>query len=264
MANNEQWGEENLRPLWEDSDEKRMDIIGQNGFHFDQLKVIIMEDKMKNKMEPDMNRFDGKELGNLWLAKHGHRTKEATSPTYTTWSAMRKRCSDKSNPNYGGSGIEVCERWLSFEDFFIDMGERPEGCTIDRINPDKGYFPDNCRWATSKEQARNRRTTILTEINGDKLMLSEVSRVYGVPMTTIFRRYKQGLRGSDLICKINRNSFRVGSRCATSKLKEPQVAEIKKLLSEGIRASKIAKDFNVSQSAISEIKSGKTWGHIKI
>lgn len=82
------------------------------------------------------------------------------SPTYNSWRAMIDRCTNEKQPhyhNYGGRGITICERWMVFERFLADMGERPKGRTLDRINNDGNYEPGNCRWATGSEQRMNRR-----------------------------------------------------------------------------------------------------------
>ena len=88
------------------------------------------------------------------------RLRSVTS-TYRTWQQMKRRCFNPANHNYkyyGGRGVVVCDRWReSFEAFLEDMGERPSGHTIDRINSDGNYEPGNCRWATPTEQRRNRR-----------------------------------------------------------------------------------------------------------
>ena len=91
---------------------------------------------------------------------HGHTAGGLQSPTYRSWYSMLARCYRPSSSRYyayGHLGIKVCERWRTFENFLADMGERPPGKTLDRINPYGHYDPSNCRWATDLEQARNRR-----------------------------------------------------------------------------------------------------------
>ncbi len=98
--------------------------------------------------------------------------------TYKKWAGMKARCNcrrpqDKDYARYTARGIKVCERWASFENFFSDMGECPEGMTLERIDNSKGYSPENCRWATWTEQQRNRRDTVFLTAFGESRCLSE-------------------------------------------------------------------------------------------
>jgi len=88
--------------------------------------------------------------------KHGMRD----TKIWCSWRCMKTRCLNPNNfkyKDYGGRGIEVCEKWLNFQGFFEDMGVRPEGMTLERKNNSLGYYKENCKWATPKEQASNRR-----------------------------------------------------------------------------------------------------------
>jgi hypothetical protein len=126
-------------------------------------------------------------------SKHGDRGR---TPTYNSWHAMWRRTTNPRHHawrNYGGRGIKVCVRWLSFEAFLFDMGERPRGTTLDRF-PDRNgaYKPSNCRWATVEEQANNRRTARLLTVRGKTLSLTEWSRINGVRPDTMHKRLEAG------------------------------------------------------------------------
>jgi hypothetical protein len=105
----------------------------------------------------------------LFETVHG----QTESPTWNTWYAMRRRCrksDDTSYPRYGARGISVCARWDDFRNFLADMGERPPGCSIERIDNSGDYEPGNCRWATPKEQANNRRARRLTKLTAAEVL----------------------------------------------------------------------------------------------
>ena len=131
--------------------------------------------------------------------KHGmSRTK-----TYKAWIGMKGRCLNEkySNyPNYGGRGIKVCERWLeSFENFFADMGECPDGMSIDRKDNNDDYKPENCRWSTDQEQMNNRRVTTYLSAFGKTMTLLEWAGEMGVPKYVIRNRIKSGWSAEDAL-----------------------------------------------------------------
>lgn len=130
------------------------------------------------------------------FTKHGY-TKKETISEFFVWTNLIKRCSDpnvKGFKNYGGRGIKVCQRWLdSFENFLADMGLRPSSKhSIDRIDNNGGYEPQNCRWSTAKEQARNTRSNVFVTLDGERKTLAEWSCISGVPDSTISQRIRRG------------------------------------------------------------------------
>lgn len=115
--------------------------------------------------------------------------------TYRVYVSMLHRCRNVNHPNYasyGGRGITVCERWLSFEHFLNDLGPQPAGMQLDRINNDKGYSPDNCRWATRKQNSRNTRRNHILVINGESACISEWAERAGINKTTLLLRIRRG------------------------------------------------------------------------
>lgn len=110
----------------------------------------------------------------------------------STWNGMKSRCLNPNNAqyhNYGGRGITVCERWRqSFEAFCEDMGPRPPGTSIDRINNDLGYSPENCRWATPAVQRRNQRTSHYLEFDGKRMVLQDWADYIGISRATLDHR----------------------------------------------------------------------------
>jgi len=126
---------------------------------------------------------------------HSHSKNRCNSPTYYTWVAMKARCSNPNNigyADYGGRGITVCKRWQRFKNFLADMGERPAGTSIDRIDSDKGYFPGNCRWATKKQQRRNQRSNQFITFNGQTKCIADWAKTTGNNDATLRSRIRNG------------------------------------------------------------------------
>lgn len=114
------------------------------------------------------------------------------SPEYRTWSSMRQRCLHPLNDRYhqyGGRGIKICEQWGEFSNFLADMGPRPESTSLDRIDVDGPYSPDNCRWATAKEQMRNQRIHKESELG---IAITEAAENSGMTYGALQTRIKRG------------------------------------------------------------------------
>lgn len=121
-------------------------------------------------------------------------------PLFWSWHDMKSRCSRKSHrfyKNYGERGITICEEWKEFKNFCLDMGERPKGFSLERIDNNKGYYKENCKWASRKEQNNNRSMCINIIYNGDTLNLKQAWEKYseklGITYRCFHKRFKNGI-----------------------------------------------------------------------
>jgi hypothetical protein len=131
-----------------------------------------------------------KEVKNEHKIKHGHTQHGVKSKVYTCWISMIQRCYNPNRDgykNYGGRGIKVCERWHTFENFYNDMGDCPEGLTLDREDNNKDYTPENCRWATNKEQSNNTRRNHRVTYKGETKTLSQWAQDLGINKSKLRR-----------------------------------------------------------------------------
>jgi hypothetical protein len=136
-------------------------------------------------------------IGNQNALKHGHAPKlRNKSGTYNAWIDMRRRCNNPGHPAYswyGARGIKVCYEWdKDFTAFVRDMGEKPYGCSLDRINNEGHYEPGNCRWATRIQQATNRRSSRFLDFNGERKTISQWARDLGMLSSTLQERLRAG------------------------------------------------------------------------
>lgn len=125
-------------------------------------------------------------------AKHN----KVNTGTYRSWKTMIQRCTNPNftkYPRYGGRGITVCDEWMTFTNFYEDMGDRPDGYQIDRIDNNKGYYKENCRWADIKTQARNRSSNRNIEINGETKTMSEWCEIFNVSNVKVRMRIHRGM-----------------------------------------------------------------------
>lgn len=133
--------------------------------------------------------------------------------TFKSWESMKQRCfnpNSKDYANYGGRGITVCQQWInSFETFLADMGERPEGTSLDRREPDGNYEPSNCRWADPTTQQRNTRVSKWLMVNGISKPLTEWARETGLYHSTLLRRMNAGWPPEKIVGQPSRKSRRL-------------------------------------------------------
>lgn len=179
------------------------------GFHFGSLTVLqlaksrghgawwLCQCKCGNQKEipaSDMVQGKIKSCG----CEHAERIGKASTThgmtknrTYKLWQAMKMRC-NRINQDYSCRGITYCDRWESFENFYLDMGEVPDGMSLDRIDPNGNYEPSNCRWADQETQANNKRSSVFIEWNGKKQTITQWAKELGMKPDKLRARKRYG------------------------------------------------------------------------
>jgi len=201
--------------------------------------------------------------GSNWAERRcGHATHGMTgTPEWKSWMAMRQRCHYPGSigyKNYGERGIRVCDRWMnSFENFYADMGNRPAETSLERIDNDGDYAPENCCWAPHIEQGSNRRNNRILEHKGEKLTVMQWSRRTGLSKHTICGRLKKGW-SIEKTLETPIHGTRSQSK-NSAKLTAEQVLAIR---ASDASAHDLAAKYGVTYHNIYAILRRKSWRHI--
>jgi len=178
---------------------KAIDMVGQR---FGKLTVLKRAGSDKGRNALWLCQYDDGEKriiqgGTLRVGSNkGKFPRHGLSHTklHAVWRIMLDRCNNKNKKSYscyGGRGITVCKRWHNFLNFYNDMGECPEGLTIERIDNDGNYEPSNCKWATRQEQGNNTKTNVIINYNGQRLTIAQWARKIGINYQTLLCRIRR-------------------------------------------------------------------------
>lgn len=189
--------------------------------------------------------------------KYGVRVTEI--PTWRSWSSMRRRClrpGSDQYPNYGGRGIRICERWDSYSNFLADMGERPPGTSLDRIDVNGHYEPGNCRWATQVQQNNNKRTTLMLTVGNRTLSISDWARISGQTRNQLWKRIADGVPPERAV---DPRSLREGPDNCRAVFSAQQVVKMRELRAAGASTLELADAYGVGFGVIANICAGRTY-----
>lgn len=178
-----------------------LEIIGKNKFNKRMVSVRCDCGVIKNAIFVALVNGYVKSCGcaQKEIASRAARLKRThgltKSPTYNAWDSMKARCLNKkhkSYKDYGQRGIKICERWMLFENFLNDMGLKPEDMSLDRIDNSLGYYKENCKWSSYREQSNNKRNNIKLEINGKTHTIIEAAKYAGITPGQLYQRLQRG------------------------------------------------------------------------
>lgn len=200
------------------------------------------------------------------------------------WAESRARCERPNHPQYcyyGGRGIKYCDRWKNFDLFLADMGPRPPQMTLERLDVNGGYCPENCVWASRKDQSRNQRDSLKLTYRGKTRPLMEWAEITGIKYETLKMRVRAGYSPEEVIEKAVKcgaklsgkqykprkpqdpSTFRRGAETGAAKLTEEAVLAIRYFAQKGLgTAEEIAEMFQVTGSNVSAIIKRRTWRHL--
>lgn len=177
---------------------------------------------------------------------------------------MVRRCRETTHfaySRYGGRGITVCDRWASFDNFFADMGAKPEGRSLDRINNNGNYEPTNCRWATKYEQDNNRRSNRLFTVNGVTRTIAEWSRHTGIKAGRLYDRVLTNGWSMERAITEPVDKAR-GIRHSRAKLTENTVIAIRNDRAAGLSLPRLSAKYGVSVTAAWNVCRRHSWAHV--
>lgn len=193
--------------------------------------------------------------------------KKGGHPLYATWRGMRVRCLGKSSKfyqDYGGRGITIDPSWESFDQFVLDMGDRPPGASLERKNNDLGYSKENCIWATKQEQARNRRSSRILTFGGKTQTMIAWAEELGITYMALYLRiYRRDMPLNVALSapKLPRPT-RKGEANNKSKLTAENVRAARLAVTEGATSASQARLYGLTPGAMHNAITGKTWKHV--
>lgn len=170
---------------------KELEIRNKHGFIMYEVKCEC--GKIKKVLGSSLRNGSSRSCNKCYTLTGSHGMWK--SREFKIWTSMKSRCNNSNIPefkNYGGRGIKVCDEWVNnFKNFYLDMGDS-NGLTLDRIDVNKGYSKDNCRWSNMKLQARNKRNNVVFNVNGNIKCASEICEELNMATSTFYNRLKRG------------------------------------------------------------------------